>query len=74
MSDENPKPESAPDREVPEKRSVNDVVQGAQAFGVATGGVGTLLVGIAKVKEAFGGEGAAPPPRNDPLQPPDEPK
>jgi hypothetical protein len=77
MSDENAKPEGVPDREAPEKvtRSLSDVVQGAQALGVATGGVGTLLIGVAKVKEAFGGgDGGGPAPQADPPPPPDEPK
>jgi hypothetical protein len=77
MSDENPKSESVPDREAPEEvtRSVNDVLQGAQAVGVATGGVGTLLIGIAKVKEAFGdGDGGGPATQPDSPPTPDEPK
>jgi hypothetical protein len=76
MSDEGPKTDGVPDREAPQKvtRSVNDVVQGAQAFGVATGSVGTLLIGIAKVKEAFGDGAGEPPPQGDPPPTPDAPK
>jgi hypothetical protein len=42
-----------------EQRSIDPqtVIDGATAFGVATGGTGGLLVGIAKVKETFGGGG-----------------
>ena len=74
MSDQNPKPDAAPGREVPEEatRSVNDVLQGAQAVGA--GGVGTLLIGIAKVKEAFGDGAGEPPPQADPPSTPDAPK
>jgi hypothetical protein len=39
------------------------IIDGAVAYGAAAGGTGTLLLGIAKVKDAFGsGEAADPPP------------
>jgi hypothetical protein len=71
MSDETPK---IPSGEIPETRSVNDVLQGAQAVGLGTGGVGTLLIGIAKVREAFGDGAGEPPPQADPPPTPDAPK
>jgi hypothetical protein len=76
MSDENPKSDAAAGREVPDEatRSVNDVLQGAQAVGVGASGVGTLLIGIAKVKEAFGDGAGEPPPQADPPSTPDAPK
>ena len=59
------------------ERSLDAVLQGAQAFGEATGGLGALLLGVSKVKETFGGgdQSADPPP--PPSEPPvnsDEPK
>jgi hypothetical protein len=42
--------------------------------GLGDGGVGTLLIGIAKVKEAFGHGAGEPPPRADPPATPDAPK
>ena len=51
-------------REPGEQRSIDPqaVIDGAQVFGAATGGTGALLVGVAKIKETFGGgqEPAAP--------------
>jgi hypothetical protein len=65
-----PTPDTSQDVEVPEieRRSLDAVFQGAQAFGEATGGLGALLVGVSKVKETFGGgdENTEPPPPSDP--------
>jgi hypothetical protein len=73
MSDESPK---IPSGEITEtSRSVSDV---AQTVGVFTGGVGTgvgtLLFGIAQVKEAFGDGDGEPAAQPDPPPTPDEPK
>jgi hypothetical protein len=44
----------------PEERI--DPAAAAQALGVATGGLGTLLIGAAQAKQAFGSKPAPPPP------------
>lgn len=43
-----------------ERRSIDPqtVIDGALAYGAATGGTGTLLIGIAKIKESLDGSGS----------------
>jgi hypothetical protein len=74
LSDENPNIPA--DETLIEKRSIGEV---AQTVGVFTGGVGTgvgtLLLGVAQVKQAFGkGDGGESPPQADSPPAPDEPK
>jgi hypothetical protein len=61
-----PTPESSPPGEAPEieRRSLDLVFQGAEAFGVLAGGVGGLAAGVGKLKETFGSgsESSEPPP------------
>jgi hypothetical protein len=40
------------------------IFEGATAAGVAAGGTGTLLLGVAKIKETFGGDKQPPPETN----------
>ncbi|HUK93848.1 MAG TPA: hypothetical protein VLU96_02200 [Gaiellaceae bacterium] len=83
MNEENEQPNAERPRpadvepEVIERRSLDAVFQGAQAFGEATGGLGALLLGVSKVKETFrGGDDSAdpPPPPSDPPASSDDPK
>jgi hypothetical protein len=63
--------------EVIERRSLDAVLQGAQAVGELTGGLGALAIGVSKLKETFGGgdQSADPsPPPSDPPASSDEPK
>jgi hypothetical protein len=57
--------------EVIERRSVDAVLQGAEALGVLTGGLGTLAIGASKLKETFGGgeQGAEAPSTDAPATP-----
>jgi hypothetical protein len=63
MEDKKPYPDQAERSDQGVTRSFSEV---AQAVGVVTGGVGTgvgtLMVGVAKIKDAFGNE-STPPPR-----------
>jgi hypothetical protein len=77
MSDENrePKSDSRPADEVIERRSLDAVLQTAQAIGELTGGLGALAIGASKLKETFGGgEQGAEAPSSDASAKPDEPK
>ena len=40
---------------IDERRSLDAAMQGAEALGVLTGGLGTLAIGASKLKETFGG-------------------
>jgi hypothetical protein len=44
--------------------------QGAEAFGVATGGAGTLALGVSKLKETFGNAGQGHDQQPQPGDPP----
>ena len=52
-----PTPETSQDAEALqiERRSVDTVLQAAEAAGVLAGGLGTLAIGASKLKETFGG-------------------
>ena len=81
MSEESrePTPENSPPAEAPEieRRSLDLVFQGAEAFGVLAGGVGGLAAGVGKLKETFGTgteSSEPPPPASDAPASSDEPK
>ena len=74
-----PTPDISRGAEAPEieRRSLDAVLQGAEAVGVLTGGLGTLAIGASKLKETFGGGDQStepPPPVSDVPASSDEPK
>jgi len=68
-----PTPETSQDAESLqiERRSADLVVQGVEAIGLLTGGVGTLAIGASQLKKTFGGgeQGAEAPSSDAPAQP-----
>lgn len=65
MTEEPDQPDTtAPSRE--ERIDLQTVFDGAKAVGELTGGVGGLLLGAAKAKEAFGGDTPSTPPTPTP--------
>lgn len=74
-----PTPDTSQDAEAPEieRKSLDAVLQGAQAVGELTGGLGALAIGVSKLQETFGSDGRhgePPPPPSDTPTSPDEPK
>jgi hypothetical protein len=72
MTDEQTNTESVPP-EIIERRSLDPemIFQGMTATGILTGGIGTLGLGVSKVKETFGNKPGAEtqatpePPKNE---------